>query len=835
MNLRARFRYALSALRGKSMLDLHPEILERTHIATVGADDILHAPSYSYLSGVRDHDQHVWVRKGVRIIADTLAALPVGILRDGKPVDKHPLIDLLTRVNGQMPPSGLWKWWATDMVLAGEAGWELVKGTDRNGAQGKDYTEIWPRQPHLLTIIPDKARRFYYEVAEYQLKLGRGDPIIFPPDEFLHFKFYNPLSPWRGLSWIGAARIGIQLDQYAQLWSQRFFQKGAKFDFVLVTPQGTTQTERDNLAKMFQEKYAGAEQQGVPPVLEEGMTDIRITSSPPKDMEWVEMRSMSREEIGGLLGVPDEIMGWGRDTYENFATAERVLYTLTIMPLAAHRDSSLTEFFRRYGKLADNESFYTDYSSVDALREGENEAWIREQGQLQLGVITVNEWRTQNGYKPFKTSDKARVPLLDTVGGIQGSIGILSAVALGQMDRESAVQLFVLFFGLEQSEAEALVGETQSTLSIGAPIHKAPAFGSPEHKALWESKDALLDDERRAMMRLLDTEIGKQQKAVIAAVQGGRSFSANGHTKQSAADVFDSEEEAAAFEEAFDSVVTSALRTAGATALEDLGLGIAFDLDRPEVRRQLERILGQFATKVNDTTYNELVSLFQQAESEGLSTPEIIESLDTYFDGRRSPASLERIARTTMNSAQNAGDREAWEQSGVVSEREWLSALDERTRPTHEAAHGQRAGLDEPFNVGGAKLQYPGDPQGPAEEIINCRCTTVPVVREEADMKPSEIKLLAETFAVSLREQMEGAQPTRLQVDMSPLLAQAIADGVAMALHAQPAPEITVTVEQPDITITPELRMPAIAKKIVRDEQGRIQGTLEVPVKELTG
>lgn len=53
----------------------------------------------------------------------------------------------------------------------------------------------------------------------------------------------------------------------------------------------------------------------------------------------------------------------------------------------------------------------------------------------------------------------------------------------------------------------------------------------------------------------------------------------------------------------------------------------------------------------------------------------------------------------------------------------WVAHMDPRTRPTHFAAHGQRsAGFNGTFRVGGADLDYPGDPSGPPEEIRNCRC-----------------------------------------------------------------------------------------------------------------
>jgi uncharacterized protein with gpF-like domain len=53
----------------------------------------------------------------------------------------------------------------------------------------------------------------------------------------------------------------------------------------------------------------------------------------------------------------------------------------------------------------------------------------------------------------------------------------------------------------------------------------------------------------------------------------------------------------------------------------------------------------------------------------------------------------------------------------------WISAEDDRTREDHIEADGQAVGMQDSFTIGGWELAYPGDPNGPAEQIINCRCT----------------------------------------------------------------------------------------------------------------
>ena len=89
----------------------------------------------------------------------------------------------------------------------------------------------------------------------------------------------------------------------------------------------------------------------------------------------------------------------------------------------------------------------------------------------------------------------------------------------------------------------------------------------------------------------------------------------------------------------------------------------------------------------------------------------------------------EVIGRTEALRAVHAGNDEGYRQAideGAINreelQRTWITARDERVRETHYNASGQVRGMDEPFIVGGAQLRYPGDPQGPARETIQCRC-----------------------------------------------------------------------------------------------------------------
>ena len=90
-----------------------------------------------------------------------------------------------------------------------------------------------------------------------------------------------------------------------------------------------------------------------------------------------------------------------------------------------------------------------------------------------------------------------------------------------------------------------------------------------------------------------------------------------------------------------------------------------------------------------------------------------------------------RNARTMMTGARNAGSMVAYrraEGEGMHIQKQWMAALDERTRTSHRHLDGEIKPLNEKFSNG---LDHPGDTHGRPEEVYNCRCTTVPIVNDQ--------------------------------------------------------------------------------------------------------
>jgi uncharacterized protein with gpF-like domain len=141
------------------------------------------------------------------------------------------------------------------------------------------------------------------------------------------------------------------------------------------------------------------------------------------------------------------------------------------------------------------------------------------------------------------------------------------------------------------------------------------------------------------------------------------------------------------------------------------------------------RILG-----INKTTKKKINSIIVQGLEEGLSVPEIrnqiigTTALPALNGTIRQRAT--RIARTEIISASNAGSLEGAKSTGLNPKKQWLSTMDTRTREDHVIVDGQIQNLDDPFNVVGEDLQYPGDPAGSPGNVINCRCTQIYITED---------------------------------------------------------------------------------------------------------
>lgn len=150
-------------------------------------------------------------------------------------------------------------------------------------------------------------------------------------------------------------------------------------------------------------------------------------------------------------------------------------------------------------------------------------------------------------------------------------------------------------------------------------------------------------------------------------------------------------------------------------------VGLSFAETNPLLTGVFDR-LGQKITAITESQRGRIMQVIDHAWADGLSIPDAAQAIrqatiiDSLWRSRM-------IARTEIIGASNGASLAAVRTGGAATYKVWLAANDQFVRPDHADADGQTVPIDQPFDVGGSSMMYPGDPSGPADEVCNCRCT----------------------------------------------------------------------------------------------------------------
>ncbi|MBQ5833215.1 MAG: hypothetical protein IIW36_00225, partial [Clostridia bacterium] len=134
----------------------------------------------------------------------------------------------------------------------------------------------------------------------------------------------------------------------------------------------------------------------------------------------------------------------------------------------------------------------------------------------------------------------------------------------------------------------------------------------------------------------------------------------------------------------------------------------------------------KYLNGVKDVRWNtqKVNSAVLQGILQGESIPNLAKRLRSVTDMNK--ASSIRNARTAVTGAECKGRQDSYEkatQDGIELKREWISAIDGRTRHAHRLLDGQLADVDKPFKSELGDIMFPGDPSADPANVYNCRCT----------------------------------------------------------------------------------------------------------------
>lgn len=162
---------------------------------------------------------------------------------------------------------------------------------------------------------------------------------------------------------------------------------------------------------------------------------------------------------------------------------------------------------------------------------------------------------------------------------------------------------------------------------------------------------------------------------------------------------------------------------------------------RPFVRNFIAQRQNRLQ-KVPDEVYGLVSHIIDSATTNGASIPDVQDQVEQLFGDTSTTnwkARARTVARTEVVGAYNGGLHDAF--AMIVANdpetawvKRWLATEDQRTRPDHREVDGQTVPFHEHFSLGPegtVKMMYPHDPEGPADQVINCRCTELLEIKNE--------------------------------------------------------------------------------------------------------
>lgn len=151
--------------------------------------------------------------------------------------------------------------------------------------------------------------------------------------------------------------------------------------------------------------------------------------------------------------------------------------------------------------------------------------------------------------------------------------------------------------------------------------------------------------------------------------------------------------------------------------------GPDFSSQNPLVRTAMRHILLK-GKGVVGTVAEYLSTSLQEGLTAGETRDEMAARVRGVFHGMKDWKALQ-IAQTAGTAGFETGQQVAFDEAGVEKER-WLSERDASVRESHASLDGEEVEIGREFSNG---LLHPGDPSGDPEEVINCRCTVLPLLQ----------------------------------------------------------------------------------------------------------
>lgn len=668
------------------------------------------APTFSVTASLSAFVQFPWVRACLDAIGDDLTRLPL-VIRRGQGASQE-RIETVPGLSALLANPTSWQtreeWERTlliHLLLCGNA-YSLMVGL------GKP-TSIPLLHPNQTRVIPG----VFGGPERYEFQ-ANGDVRQYSPSIVQHWR----LAAWEqgdqgmiGEGLIRALTADLNADLNAARMSAAQSKQGRPA--AVFSPANEGDIWDEDVRKQVVAAYTKIVEANAPAMALSGGVKVEFPSLTPRDMEYSESRTLTRETVLASFGVPPTRVGLPT---ANYATAkeENKIYWGKLIGIASMIDAGLTRVARQFDPTL---TIAHDFSQVEALQEGRDSRLNRVVTWTMLGASAADA----AAYEGFSDAPVA-----------------MPEPAQAAKQVNEATQKFlsapVSHLALIRSVPDEDVTDGADDCGDGCEPEEDPI--EIERIAIWRGWLDEIHSPAEAnlaihLRRALTVQAGK----IADALADHKEAIEQRGIRRDLAELLSGLVDAIFPKEVQDLMAwmtrqayQTGLRSAFRVAAKQVGAALSVERADPLV----EQLLASMVSNVNQTTRDMLAQILADGIAEGATVAELQQRIRgaTGF----SPSRSLLVARTETTRSTNAGSSYAWQLASadgdLVIEREWLSARDSETRDAHRELDGQVAPLGGFFTIStgehaGKKASGPGEFDHPAL-VCNCRCTLLPRIKK---------------------------------------------------------------------------------------------------------
>jgi HK97 family phage portal protein len=690
-----------------------------------------------------------WVYAANNFIAEAFAGVEWQLKRtlkngDKETITEHPLLTLLDSPVDNMHGMQFGYLHASYLNLVGESYIVPVGKNSKN-----------PKLPAALHILPAHMVEYKQnkETGDEAIKIGKDLYLENTLEQRTFYRDYrpDPEYPSLGKSIVSAAASAIDTDEKAKRYNRQFFANAARPSMLVESQKQMTDLAYNRWKQQLNELYTG-EFNAYKPLLLEGGAQAKPFALTQKDMDFLQGRKFSMDEILAMFGISPAMLGM--IVAANRANMEAAEYNFAKWVLLP-RVKAFAKFVNKY--IIDEfdpslelsfENFVPDDIAAKTTERKEAAGIWQTVNEIrkEMGLPDVtggDDLYRKSGYTKLG-EEPAAPPAATPPAATPPNPDDEPAAADSDADKDTELRKKRRALALkirrnrdakkkiEQRNAQlaqARLDQGERRIATALPLLEKYEtdfmqatrvyFEGQRKDVLAEMTEALPDGERKYSKRAIDP-VYKQLQLIVSDQQYDIDLSN-------------------VLKPLYEGLMTKQL----VDTFAQLG-DFTPPADVPSIAEFARNRAGRIAKDINDETQKQIMLSIAEGIDKGESRNQLRVRVETVF-GDAASYRAERIARTESVNAAGQADLMGWRDSSIVVGKQWHTAIGDAC-PFCTSLNGKILELDTAFvemgetqnvqTVGedGKVVNHSRTEKYEAKQCPpahpNCRCTMLPILKD---------------------------------------------------------------------------------------------------------